>query len=139
MTDGEADFLGLPEYLTPEEEAAEEKAAVEKLEERRLFLYRLMSDPDFRTWLWEQLQAFGAFEHRFMASPTGFPDRAATQFQSGLKAAGWALWEQFDNAVPELASQMRREGLGIEPLKIVPPPKRPRRGRRVIIEPEDEG
>lgn len=112
LPDPERELLGLPPALTPEEEAAQEKEDAEKREDRRLFLYRLMNDPDFRGWLWERLVDFGTFENRFMASPTGFPDQAATQFQSGMKAAGWALWEQFDDAAPDLASLMRREMTG---------------------------
>lgn len=126
MTDGEADFLGLPERLTPEEEEAQEKEDAERLEDRRLFLYRLLNDPDFRAWLWDKMVAFGTFENRFMASPTGFPDQMATQFQAGMKAAGWALWEEFDNAAPDLASLMRREGSG----QIAPQPS----GRAVVTD-----
>lgn len=113
LSDEELDLLG--EFRTPEERQEVEdaqKAAAEKLELRRLFLIRQMENPTFREWLMEQLSALGTFEHRFGGGPTGFPDPMATQYSMGMKAAGWHLWEQFDNIAPELASLMRREASG---------------------------
>lgn len=69
-----------------------------------------MGNEMFRRWLMRQLVGFNTFTSPFGLSPTGFPQEEATQFQYGLKAAGWHLWEQFDNLDPELASLMRREG-----------------------------
>lgn len=104
----EENLLGI-QRLTPEEEAEQEKIAKEKLEVRRLFLTGLIQNEMFREWLMEQLVGFNTFTSPFAAGPTGFPDREATQFQLGMKAAGWHLWEAFDNLAPELASLMRRE------------------------------
>ena len=137
LPDPERELLGLPPAPTPEEEAEAERLAREKAEDRKLFLYRLMNDPDFRGWLWSKLMEFNAFGHTFAASPTGFPDNQATWFHLGMKAAGWALWEEFDNAVPELASQMRREGTGVQPVVVTAAPTRRKRVRRQV-DPEEQ-
>lgn len=106
----EAELLGL-EFQTEEQEQAEQNEFAEQNELRRVFLQRQMENTMFREWLWDQLTALGTFENSFGYSPAGFTDPMATQFKLGMKAAGWALWETFDNAAPELASLMRREGL----------------------------
>jgi hypothetical protein len=106
----EADLLGL-EFQTEEQEADEQRRFQEDQELRRAFLVGLMQNSLFREWLFAHITAFGAFANSFGAGPTGFPDPMATQFQLGMKAAGWALWESVDNVAPELASLMRREGL----------------------------
>ena len=106
----EAELLGL-QFQTEEQEADEQAKFAEQVELRRMFLQRQLENPLFRKWLWEQLDTLGTFENAFGYSPAGFTDPMATQFKLGMKAAGWALWETFDNAAPELASLMRREGL----------------------------
>lgn len=99
--------------VDPEQASEEQRKADERKETRRLLLTNLLQDPMFRELLWEQLVRMGAFDNAFGAGPTGFPDPLATQFQLGRKAAGWDLWEMFDNAAPDLASLMRREGMGL--------------------------
>lgn len=114
--------------LPPEEEALlgierpsieeEEQAAQidsEKREVRKVGLANLMAQEWFRAWLMEKLQAFNTFGQTFGAGPTGFPDQNATFFHLGMKAAGWALWEEFDDLTPEHASLMRREVRGVKP------------------------
>lgn len=103
-------LLGI-ERLSPEEEAEAERVQKEKAEVRRQFLAHLMTSPDFREWLMEKLLSYGTFEKSFGISPGGFPDRQATEYQQGLKAAGWDLWCTFDDVAPELTSKMRRERL----------------------------
>jgi hypothetical protein len=111
-------FYAIPDQ-TPAEEAAREAAdklsKEQRVELRRMFLIRQMENPMFRDWLMEQLVALGAFANTFGLSPAGFPDPNATWFAAGQKAAGWYLWEIFDQAAPELASQMRREWGGPKP------------------------
>ena len=94
---------------TPEQEAEAQKIRDEKAELRKRFLIGMMENPLFREWMMEQLIAFNTFGNSFGAGPTGFPDHMATQFQLGMKAAGWALWVQIDDLAPEFASLMRRE------------------------------
>lgn len=96
-----------PEIGAAEKAAKEEQTR--RVEFRRQFLVWLMENQDFRVWLMERLVEFGTFENCFGASPNGSPDPLATQFQAGMKAAGWSLWTTFDDAAPELASLMRRE------------------------------
>ena len=62
----------------------------------------------FRAWLFEKLNAFETFTMPFGNSAAGFPDPHATFFALGMKAAGQALWMEFDAVAPELASMMRR-------------------------------
>ena len=111
LPEPEEQLLGI-ERLTPEQEAEAERLAKEQSELRQLFLVGLMQNPVFRQWLMEQLVGFRTFEKPFGVSPNGFPDEAATQFQDGLRAAGWHLWTLFDDAAPELCSLMRREAAG---------------------------
>jgi hypothetical protein len=85
--------------------------AAEKAEFRKTFLAQLMTSADFREWLWEKLQLFGAFSNSFGVGPAGFPDPLATQFQLGRKSAGWDMFLEFDDAAPDLTSQMRRDAL----------------------------
>lgn len=101
-------LLGI-ERETPEQEAERERIQKEKQDLRREFLTVLMSSPDFREWLMEKLISYGTFEKSFGISPGGFPDHQATEYQQGLKAAGWDLWCTFDDVAPEMASKMRRE------------------------------
>ncbi len=101
-------LLGI-ERPTPEQEAAAEKERKERAELRQAFLRAMLQNELFREWLMEQLEHMGTFANSFGAGPTGFPDHMATQFQLGMKAAGWHLWTMFDDAEPELASLMRRE------------------------------
>lgn len=101
-------LLGI-ERLTPEQEAEAEKLRKEHKDLRTRFLVAQLENPMFREWLMEQLVVMGTFENAFGAGPTGFPDPMATQFQLGMKAAGWNMWDAFDRASPELASLMRRE------------------------------
>ena len=110
-----SDHLATPEELilgqvrpTPEQEAEAEKIRAEKAEVRRMFLVGLMQNALFREWLMEQLNGFQTFGQPYSVTPAGFPNEMGTQFQLGMKAAGWFLWEQFDNLAPELASLMRR-------------------------------
>lgn len=105
----EREILGLPPDPTPEQIADAEKERTERADLRRRFLVAMLENPMFREWLMEQLVVFGTFENAFGAGPTGFPDPMATQFQLGMKAAGWSLWDIFDRAAPDLASFMRRE------------------------------
>lgn len=108
LSEPEEALLGI-ERASIEDEAADQQRAVEKAELRRRYLISLMQNDLFREWLMEQLVGFEAFGSPFGVSPNGFPDREATQFRLGMKAAGWHLWEQFDEVAPELASLMRRE------------------------------
>lgn len=114
LTDEEADLLNIvrddPEVLAEETRQREIEANF-----RREFLISMMQNKTFRAWLMGQLVGFGTFENSFGASPTGFPDHAATQFQLGMKAAGWHLWTLFDDVAPDLASQMRREATATGP------------------------
>jgi hypothetical protein len=57
----------------------------------------------------EYLVSLNTFGQTFAVGPTGFPDPHATFFHAGMKAAGEALWEQFDNLTPELVALMRRD------------------------------
>lgn len=108
LPEAEEALLGI-ERPTPEQEAEAEKLMTEKAELRRAFLIGLMQNELFREWLMEKLTGFQTFGNPFGVSPTGFPDPLATQFHSGMKAAGWSLWTEFDDLTPELASLMRRE------------------------------
>jgi hypothetical protein len=101
-------LLGI-ERLTPEQEAEAEKGRKEKVDLRQRFLIQLMQNPLFREWLMELLVGFRTFEKPFGVGPNGFPNNRATDYQDGLRAAGWHLWTAFDDVVPELASLMRRE------------------------------
>lgn len=91
------------------DETAERERAQEKVIVRARYLQGLMQHEEFRAWLMEQLVGFETFGSPFGVSPAGFPDHEATQFRLGMKAAGWHLWEQFDELAPEAASLMRRE------------------------------
>lgn len=132
----EEDLLGY-ERPSIEQEAQTEAERLEKLEFRRAFLSTQMTNPMFREWLMEVLVGFGAFTNPFGVSPTGFPDSSATQFQLGMKAAGWHLWEMFDNIAPELASLMRREAAGLvaqaAPVALTPPGAPTKAGRQTNI------
>lgn len=97
------------EQLTPEQEAEAKKVRDEKAEVWRRYRLSLIENPLFRQWLMGHLLAFQTFSQPYGVSPAGFPDPLATQYHMGLKAAGWVLWEEFDNLSPELASLMRRE------------------------------
>lgn len=108
LPDAEEALLGI-ERPTLEQEAEAEQVAKEKLEVRRAFLAGMMANPLFREWLMEQLLGFRTFENPFGISPNGFPDHEATQFQLGMKSAGWHLWTLVDDIAPDLASLMRRE------------------------------
>ena len=110
LSELEEDLLGI-ERPTPEQEEDAQREIEQQEELRKAFLVHLMSNEMFRKWLFTQLQAFGTFDNAFGATPTGFPDPYATWFKAGMKAAGWSLWEVFDEAAPDLASLMRREGL----------------------------
>ena len=108
--ENDSEILGY-DFQTQDQQEADFQEAEEKVEIRRQFLAGLMTDAMFREWLWEQLTALGAFNNAFGSSPVGFPDPLATHFQLGRKAAGWDLWEMFDNAAPEWTSLMRREAM----------------------------
>lgn len=108
LPEPEEALLGI-ERPTQEQEDEEKRAADEKAEIRRLFLRHALESDLFREWLMEVLNSFRTFEQPFGISPGGFPDPLATQFQMGLKAAGWHLWTMFDDTAPELTSLMRRE------------------------------
>lgn len=110
LPEPEEQLLGI-ERATPEQEAEAEQARKEKSEVRRRFLVSMMENPLFREWLMEQLQGFRTFEQPFGISPSGFPDHQATQFQMGLRSAGWHLWALFDDVAPEWTSLMRREAM----------------------------
>lgn len=109
LPDAEEELLGI-QRESPEQEAARQKELEDEAELRRLYLIGLMQQAPFREWLSATLSEMGTFENSFGATPIGFPDPLATQFKLGMKAAGWILWEQFDNLAPELTSLMRREG-----------------------------
>ena len=100
-------LLGI-ERPSIEEEQETERKHTEALEFRRMYLTDLLRSTDFRAWLMERLVGFGTFEMPFGNSAAGFPDPHATFFALGMKAAGWALWEEFDALAPDLASMMRR-------------------------------
>lgn len=110
LPEAEEALLGI-ERQTPEQEAEAAKTAAEEAHLEDVFLRDLIANPLFRKWLWTKLQSFNTFGHTFAATPTGFPDPNATWFHAGIKAAGWSLWEEFDNLSPLHASMMRREGL----------------------------
>jgi hypothetical protein len=103
----EEELLGIVRE-TPEQEAEAARVIAENAEFRRHFLVDLMQRAQFREWLMEVLVSLGTFENAFGATPTGFPDPMATQFQLGRRMAGWGLWTLFDDAAPDLASKMRR-------------------------------
>lgn len=92
-------------------EGAAEEAAIRRAR-RQNFLQRLMSDSDGREWIWEILTRCSTFSIMHAESTNGYPDPLATQYASGLWRAGWAIWCELDDAVPELASRMRREHQG---------------------------
>lgn len=102
-------LLGVPPRPTLEQEARDEEERKGQLEVERLHLARLMESETFRKWLWSLLTQCGTFQRRYGASPNGFPDRDATEYQRGWHDAGWHIWTLFDDAAPELAGQMRRE------------------------------
>lgn len=108
LPEPEEELLGI-ERPTEEQEADAEREHAERQEVRRRFLIGQMGNPLFREWLMEQLVGFRTFEKPFGISPGGFPDSAATQYQDGIRAAGWHLWTTFDDVAPDLASLMRRE------------------------------
>jgi hypothetical protein len=114
----------------PETVAETMRALDIEADARRQFLVGQMQNRAFRRWLMEQLTGFGTFENSFGAGPTGFPDHAATQFKMGMKAAGWHLWEIFDDAAPDLTSLMRREAGAAKSAN--PPTVR-------LVSPEDDG
>ncbi len=114
LPEPEEELLGI-QRDTPEQEAEAQRVVDEKKELKRVYMLQLMQNPIFREWLMEQLQGFGTFGNTFGVSPAGFPDHDATQFSQGMKAAGWHLWEIFDDISPELASLMRREARGPKP------------------------
>lgn len=123
MQPEEADLAGYRRMSA--EDVAEEEDRVVRARFRQAYLIGLMRNEDFRGWLWEWLAEFGTFGNPMAVSPTGFPDPMATQFFLGKKAAGWAMWEQFDNLAPELASLMRREGSKPKDApRVLPPPER---------------
>ena len=95
--------------LSPEEEEAFRKREREKDLLQQYMLRDLMRRESFRRWLWTLLESFNTFGRTFGVSPTGFPDRDATEYALGMKAAGWHIWTMFDDAAPDLASEMRRE------------------------------
>lgn len=108
LTEPEEMLLGIERpSLEAEEEFAKQDA--EKRERQRRFLIGLMMDMQFRAWLMAQLVGFRTFEKPFGVSPGGFPDRAASEYQDGLRAAGWHLWTLFDDVAPDFTSLMRRE------------------------------
>lgn len=108
LPEPEEALLGI-ERPSLEDEQAQEKAAAEQANLRRAFMLDLMGRPLFREWLMAKLTALNTFGNTFAASPAGVPDPYATWFHAGMKAAGWALWEEVDDLAPEMASLMRRE------------------------------
>ena len=108
LPEPEEELLGI-ERPTPEQEAEAEREKKQAAEVKIAFLRQLLQSQPFREWLHAILTEFGTFGRTYGISPAGFPDHAATEFQLGLKAAGWRIWEEFDDAAPELASLMRRE------------------------------
>lgn len=105
----EEQFLGIVNQ-TDAQQIEQRQIADEELKVRRIYLQQLMDNPMFRDWLYGVLMEFGTFTNPMGVSPTGFPDPMATMHASGVKAAGWRLWEIFDEVAPERASQMRRQG-----------------------------
>lgn len=102
------------ERLDPEGAAAakaQQEEADRKTEERQRLIARSMSDPAFRDWIWQYLRDCHVFETRFAS--TGYsPDPLGSWLYAGEQKAAWHLWAQIDDAVPELASLMRREHQG---------------------------
>ena len=111
LPEPEEALLGI-ERPSIEEEEAQAKTIEERKQLRRAVLLQAFGHEEFRAWLMEKLIGFNTFGQTFAASPSGFPDPNATFFHLGMKAAGWALWEEFDELSPELASLMRREAAG---------------------------
>src|SRR5271167_4853635 len=95
--------FGDEEKALADEEAAKE-AAIQR-QRRQVFLQRLMSDPDAREWIRGILTRCSTFAIIHAAGPNGFPDPLATEFHRGRWSAGWELWCELDDAVPELASR----------------------------------
>ena len=112
MLPGEDDpyFPGEPRPMLEDDREAQ-RIRDEKHELRLAGLRRCMEQAWFREWLMEKLLAFNTFGQTFAVTPGGFPDPHSTFYHAGMKAAGWALWEELDNLSPELASTMRREAL----------------------------
>lgn len=108
LPEPEEQLLGI-ERDTLEQEEDKRRIQAENAELRRLFLVGMMQNPMFREWLMDQLIFFDTFIHPIAVSPAGFPDPLATQYQMGMKAAGWHLWTAFDDVAPEWTSLMRRE------------------------------
>jgi hypothetical protein len=106
LNEEEADLLGVA--LPTQEQLDAEENRKQRVELRKALLVNYMRNDLFREWMREVLNGFGTFEHRFGASVNGFPNAEETQFNMGMKAAGWYLWEVFDDLAPELASLMRR-------------------------------
>lgn len=104
-------LLGI-ERPSIEDEQDQAKAFEERKMLRKAVLMHAFQQDEFRVWLMEKLQSFGTFVMPAGMSPNGSPDPQATFFNLGMKAAGWALWEEFDDLSPELASKMRREAQG---------------------------
>lgn len=126
-TDEEAEILDI--YRDdPEQRADEERERAIKANFRHEMLLAQMQNREFRAWLMEKLTAFGTFGHSFGASPAGVPDPLATWFALGMKAAGWALWEEFDGLTPEWASVMRREAAATKDAKPAAPQRPPADG-----------
>lgn len=105
----EQEFLGV-QRQTLAQEAESRQIADEELKVRRIYLQQLMDNPMFRDWLYGVLMEFSTFSNPIGLSPVGFPDPMATMHAQGVKAAGWRLWEIFDEVAPERASLMRRQG-----------------------------
>lgn len=108
LPEPEEALLGI-ERPTIEQEEAAKREHDEAIKFERDYFVHLMQQPIFRAWVMRWINAFGAFDNAFGSSPVGFPDPLATHFKLGMKAAGWDLWEFFDELSPEQASLMRRE------------------------------
>lgn len=108
MSERGEDFDRLYDPDAPAQRSEEQKALDKAKEERRLLLIGLLGDENIRQWLWEIIDQGHAFEVRIAS--TGYsPDPIGTWLMAGEQRLAWWIWEQLDEASPELAGLMRRE------------------------------
>lgn len=81
-----------PDASDPKSVKRQRQKAKLKDDQRADFWKRTLADPVGRLVIWELLQGCGMFETKFAASPTGFPDMAATWFYLGGKNIGERLY-----------------------------------------------
>ena len=81
-----------PDATDPESQKRAIRRRKKQDDERAEFWKRTLADPVGRLVLWELFRECGVFEHRFAASPAGFPNPEATWFHLGQKDIGERLY-----------------------------------------------